>query len=236
MKKVNNSTKRISMTVLFVFALFTTFQAISGVEAKSIISYAYNAYDEGRTEDGTFFTHKLKSLGLALKKLKTITKFETQISSSEAVSGQPPKLEDLDWSKYPTKKVIATGYTAGYESTGKNPDHPSYGITYSGVKVKRDLYSTIAADLNVFPIGTILFIPGYGYGVVADKGGAIKGNKLDLFYETVEEVYDNWGKKALEVYVVEYGNGRLTEEDLLNLNENESMQVFRQQYFDTEKE
>lgn len=235
MKKVNNSTKRITMTVLFVFALFTTFQAISGVEAKSIISHAYNAYDEGRTKDGSYFSHKLKTLGLALKKLKSITKFETQISSSEAVSGEPPKLEDLDWSQYPTKKVIATGYTAGYESTGKNPDHPSYGITYSGVKVKRDLYSTIAADLNVFPIGSILFIPGYGYGVVADKGGAIKGNKLDLFYETVEEVYDNWGKKALEVYVVEYGDGRLTEEELLNLNENESMQVFRQQYFDTEK-
>lgn len=236
MKDVNHSTKRITMTALFVFALFTTFQAISGVEAKSIISYAYNAYDERRTEDGSYFSHNLKTLGLALKKLKSITIFETQISSSEAVSGQPTKLEDLDWSQYPTKKVIATGYTAGYESTGKNPDHPSYGITYSGVKVKRDLYSTIAADLTVFPIGSILFIPGYGYGVVADKGGAIKGNKLDLFYETVEEVYDNWGKKALEVYVVEYGDGRLTEEELLSLNENESMQVFRQQYIGTVKE
>jgi 3D (Asp-Asp-Asp) domain-containing protein len=236
MKEISNSTKRIMMTALFVFALFTTFQAISGVEAKSIISHAYNAYDEGRTEDGLYFSHKLKTLGLALKKLKSITIFETQISSSKAVSGQPTKLEDLDWSQYPTKKVIATGYTAGYESTGKNPDHPSYGITYSGVKVKRDLYSTIAADLTVFPIGSILFIPGYGYGVVADKGGAIKGNKLDLFYETVEEVYDNWGKKALDVYVVEYGDGRLTEEELLSLNENESMQVFRQQYIGTVKE
>ena len=48
--------------------------------------------------------------------------------------------------------------------------------------VKRDLYSTVAADLNVFPIGTILFIPEYGYGVVADKGGAITGNKVDLYY------------------------------------------------------
>jgi 3D (Asp-Asp-Asp) domain-containing protein len=237
MKKVNNLTKRTSMTVLFVFALFTTFQAISGVEAKSIISHAYQAYDEKLAEDGSIFSHKFKTIGLAFKMLKKVTKFETQISSSEAVSGQPPKLEEaFDWSRYPIKKVVATGYTAGYESTGKNPDHPSYGITYSGVKVKRDLYSTIAADLNVFPIGSVLFIPGYGYGVVADKGGAIKGNKLDLFYETVEEVYDNWGKKTVDVYVVEYGDGRLTEEELVSLNENESMQVFRQQYFDTEKE
>jgi 3D (Asp-Asp-Asp) domain-containing protein len=237
MKLVNSWTKRLGMTVLFVFALFTTFQAISGVEAKSILSQAYIAYEEGQADDGSYFSHKFKTVGLAFKKLLNVSTVETQISSSEAVSGVPPKLEDaFDWSKYPAKKVIATGYTAGYESTGKNPDHPSYGITYSGVKVKRDLYSTIAADLNVFPIGTILFIPDYGYGVVADKGGAIKGNKLDLFYETVQEVYDNWGKKTVDVYVVEYGDGRLTEEELVNLNENESMQVFRQQYFDTEKE
>ncbi|MTE25072.1 hypothetical protein GJQ66_12845, partial [Microbacterium sp. ZXX196] len=88
-----------------------------------------------------------------------------------------------DWSQYQKRQVVATGYTAGYESTGKNPNHPSFGITYSGVKVKRDLYSTIAADISVFPIGTVLFIPDYGFGVVADTGSAIKGNKLDLYYE-----------------------------------------------------
>ena len=51
-----------------------------------------------------------------------------------------------------TVKVTATGYTAGYESTGKKPGHPQYGITYSGVKVKRDrnTLSTIAADLMYF--------------------------------------------------------------------------------------
>lgn len=100
-----------------------------------------------------------------------------------------------DWSKYRVIEMTATGYTSGIESTGKRPGHPEYGITYSGVKAKRDLYSTIAADLRVFPLGTILFVPGYGYGVVADKGGAIKGNRLDLYYDTVKDVYSQWGKK-----------------------------------------
>ncbi|MFP3325350.1 hypothetical protein R0K05_20020, partial [Planococcus sp. SIMBA_160] len=50
-----------------------------------------------------------------------------------------------DWSKYRSIEMTATGYTSGIESTGKRPGHPEYGITYSGVKVKRDLYSTIAA-------------------------------------------------------------------------------------------
>ncbi|MCY9388433.1 3D domain-containing protein, partial [Bacillus haynesii] len=76
----------------------------------------------------------------------------------------------------------------------------------------------------------ILFIPDYGYGVVADTGSAIKGNRLDLYYETVEDVYKEWGKKTLDVYVIKKGNGTITEEDLLKLNENKSMQVFRQKY------
>ena len=137
--------------------------------------------------------------------------------------------ESKDWSQYPAYEVIATGYTAGYESTGKKPGHPSYGITYSGVKVKRDLYSTIAADTTVFPIGTILFIPHYGYGVVADTGSAIKGNKIDLYYDTVQDVYQEWGKKKLEVYVISIGKGNLTEEELTSLNDTESLQVFRNQ-------
>ena len=132
--------------------------------------------------------------------------------------------------KYERARVIATGYTAGKESTGKTLSHPAYGVTYSGVKVKRDLYSTIAADLNVFPLGTILWIPGYGYGVVADKGGAIKGNRLDLYYETVDDVYAEWGKKELDVYIIQKGKGMLTEEQLTALNEDEELQVFRQQF------
>ncbi|MBO0958909.1 3D domain-containing protein [Neobacillus sp. MM2021_6] len=171
-------------------------------------------------------------------KAKTlIAQFASAITSSKEVSGTtPPSLEDaFDWSKYPKHIVTATGYTAGYESTGKRQNHPEYGITYSGVKVKRDLFSTIAADLTVFPIGTILFIPGYGYGVVADKGGAIKGNELDLYYETVDDVYKHWGKKQVEVYVVQNGNGKITEDQLQALNEDKTLQVFRQQYISSEK-
>jgi 3D (Asp-Asp-Asp) domain-containing protein len=168
--------------------------------------------------------------------IKQMVQLEAQAATSESVSVTPPPLEDaFDWSKYPKKTVIATGYTAGVESTGKNENHPEYGITYSGVKVKRDLYSTVAADLTVFPIGTILFIPGYGLGVVADKGGAIKGNKVDLYYETVEDVYNKWGKKEIDVYIIEQGNGKLTEEKLQALNEDKSMQVFRQQYMGSER-
>lgn len=102
----------------------------------------------------------------------------TLVASASRSNGPATIEEGIELLKYPKHEVLATGYTAGYESTGKYPESPSYGITYSGVKVKRDVFSTIAADLAVFPLGTILWIPGYGYGVVADKGAQSKGITL----------------------------------------------------------
>ncbi|MGG1514415.1 3D domain-containing protein [Paenibacillus oryzisoli] len=123
-----------------------------------------------------------------------------------------PRL-DTDLSKYTSVEVTATGYFAGKESTGKTPGHPEYGITYSGVKVVRDdqALSTIAADTKVFPLGTVLFIPGYGYGVVADTGSAIKGKKIDLYFDTKAQVYKEWGKKTVKVFIVKKGDGKVTE-------------------------
>lgn len=117
-----------------------------------------------------------------------------------------------DLSKYTAVEVVATGYYAGKESTGKNPGHPEYGVTFSGMKVQRDKnsFSTIAADPAVFPIGTVLYIPGYGYGIVADTGSAIKGKRIDLYFETKDQVYREWGKKTVNVLVVKKGEGKIT--------------------------
>lgn len=218
------------MTFMFIAALLTTFNSISGVQAKEFSIWSWYQSKFGKQSSIIYENkyHATKKTALGKKGLSRYVA-EKKAISSEAVE-MPKRLEEaFDWTKYPSKKVVATGYTAGLESTGKNQDHPEYGITYSGVRVKRDLYSTVAADLSVFPIGTILFIPNYGYGVVADKGGAIKGHKIDLYYETVDDVYDKWGKKEVKVYVVKKGDGSLTEEELARLNEDRSMQVFRQQ-------
>lgn len=221
MKKYVEFLKKIVVLFLFLLAVQSTYYHISGVKARDLMSFSDGS---GVLKE---FVHGFKSL--------PETSIKTGISSKAAIVA-PKVLEDtLDFSQYSKETVVATGYTAGVESTGKNPDHPSYGITYSGVKVKRDLFSTIAADLRVFPIGTVLWIPGYGYGVVADKGGAIKGKRLDLYYETVKDVYSEWGKKKIEVYVIERGTGKLTEADLKALNEKKELQVFRQQYISKQK-
>ncbi|MGN7454513.1 3D domain-containing protein [Paenibacillus pasadenensis] len=115
--------------------------------------------------------------------------------------------------------VLATGYTAGIESTGKKPGHPLYGITRSGVKVRRGEVSTIAADTKVMPIGTIVYVPGYGYGVVADTGSKIKGRRIDLYFDTTKQVYKEWGKKQVTVQVLKYGSGKLDQSTLNRLNQ-----------------
>lgn len=57
---------------------------------------------------------------------------------------------------------------------------------------------TIAADTNVYPFGTELYINGHKY-IVQDRGSAIKGKKIDIYFDTHEKAV-NWGKQKIEVF------------------------------------
>jgi len=161
-----------------------------------------------------------KSKPVATKAPQSTKAPVTQKNSSKSPNSVPVAAPASD-QIITSLKVMATGYTAGYESTGKTSKHPEYGITYSGVKVRRDknTVSTIAADPKVLPLGSILYIPGYGYGVVADTGSAIKGRKIDLYFATTKQVYKEWGKKAVVVQLIKRGNGKCTESMLKKLSQ-----------------
>jgi 3D (Asp-Asp-Asp) domain-containing protein len=90
-------------------------------------------------------------------------------------------------------EVSATGYTAGKES---NPD--GNGYTYTGMKAVRGI---VAVDPNVIPLYSRLYIPGYGEAIAADTGGAIKGNKIDLCFDSLAEALD-WGRRPVTVYII----------------------------------
>jgi uncharacterized protein YabE (DUF348 family) len=110
-------------------------------------------------------------------------------------------IEGEDGKVYKYSKVLsmnATAYTASYADTGKAPGHPAFGITYSGTRAK---VGTVAVDPTVIPLGTKLYVEGYGCAVAEDIGGAIKGNKIDLYYDTVQEAR-NFGRQQLKVYVL----------------------------------
>lgn len=60
---------------------------------------------------------------------------------------------------------------------------------------------TVAADTDYYPFGTRMYIPGYGWGVVEDRGGAIKGpGRIDLYFDSHDEALE-WGRKTLRVTI-----------------------------------
>ncbi|MFZ5353829.1 MAG: 3D domain-containing protein [Bacillota bacterium] len=95
--------------------------------------------------------------------------------------------------------MSATAYDATFESCGKHEDDPYYGITASGLRVRPGI---VAVDPKVIPLGTWLYVEGYGEALAADTGGAIKGNKIDLYFESPDDVR-KFGRKKLKVYILD---------------------------------
>jgi len=76
--------------------------------------------------------------------------------------------------------------------------------TYTGYRTatgRTPEVGTIAVDPNVIPLGSKLYIEGYGYAQAADTGGAIRGDRLDLFMEDRSQCL-NWGRRTVKVYIM----------------------------------
>jgi len=95
-----------------------------------------------------------------------------------------------------TLRVYATWYNPA--SAGRPASDPAYGRTATGVLVT---YGVVAVDPTLIPLGTKMFIPGYGYGVAADTGGAVKGYIIDLGFPDGIDV--NWTSRWLDIYILE---------------------------------
>ena len=79
------------------------------------------------------------------------------------------------------------------------------GLTASGRDINHNGGKFVAADTSKLPFGTELLIPGYADDKpvqVLDRGGAIKGDKLDLFFPTHKEAL-KWGRRKVEVTIFE---------------------------------
>jgi 3D (Asp-Asp-Asp) domain-containing protein len=90
--------------------------------------------------------------------------------------------------------MVATGYDGCYAC-----NYPYYGQpSYIGLPLARGI---VAVDPNVIPMGTKLYIEGYGEAIAADQGNAIKGNRIDLFFDTHQQAL-NWGMKTVKVTIL----------------------------------
>ena len=123
-------------------------------------------------QDGLEIARDLEDEWLENEPQTKIIAYGTQIIPRELDTGS----EKLTyWRKF---RALATSYSPA--SSGKSPDHPQYGITFTGVPVQKGI---IAADPTVVGLNSSLYVPGYGAGKVADTGGGIKGRWIDLGYE-----------------------------------------------------
>jgi len=106
------------------------------------------------------------------------------------------------------REFIVTGYCACRKCCGWHRDwllrpvsnssgkRKIVGQTASGAMVQ---HGTIAAPPE-YPFGTIMYVEGYGFGRVEDRGGDIKGNKLDLYFKSHKDAVE-WGRQTRKVKV-----------------------------------
>lgn len=105
--------------------------------------------------------------------------------------------------------------TITMEVTAYSPDERSCGVgangtTASGYSVWTNGMKLVAADTSVLPFGSLISVPGYDENNVVpvlDRGGAIKGHRLDVLYATHEQA-QKWGRQTLEITVWDYADGK----------------------------
>ncbi|MDG5473840.1 ubiquitin-like domain-containing protein [Jeotgalibacillus sp. ET6] len=90
--------------------------------------------------------------------------------------------------------VSSTAYTASCNGCS--------GITATGIDLKANPgMKVIAVDPSVIPLGSKVYVEGYGLAVAGDTGGAIKGNKIDVFIPSKEEAY-RWGNRQVKITIL----------------------------------
>ena len=93
--------------------------------------------------------------------------------------------------RFEGSEVTATAYCPCAKCCGPSNVGKTAGIPYKGVM----------RDPRVIPLGTRVYVDGYGEAIAADVGSAIKGNRIDVCFDTHEEAW-SWGVKRTKVYIL----------------------------------
>ena len=126
------------------------------------------------------------------KKAEEAAKNNAANSSNTTSSNNSSSKPSSDGKYKKTLSMEATAYSGGT-------------LTAMGLKPVRDPggISTIAVDPSVIPLGSKVYIPGYGYAIASDTGGVIKGNIIDLYMNSHDECI-SWGRRQVTLHIVAY--------------------------------
>lgn len=149
-----------------------------GVEGKKLVTF------ERKYLGGELISENVLSREVTTQPTDEIVLKGTQSSVKDNFTG-----ENLAYTK--VYDMEATAYTMSDD--GCNSTTASGMSTFVGM---------VAVDPNVIPLGTKLYIEGYGIAIAGDTGGAIKGNIVDLYFNSESECYRFGRQHGLKVYVL----------------------------------
>lgn len=149
---------------------------------------ATKATSEATTESKTSSSQTTNSSTSSSSTQASSTSSSTSTSTTSSSSDQTTQSSTTSsTSTSSSNKVLYMQSTAySYSETG-------YSITASGLDLRQNPMA-VAVDTSVIPLGTMVEVEGYGIAIAADTGGAIKGNIIDVHFNTVEQCRQ-WGRR-----------------------------------------
>ncbi|SDN39383.1 3D (Asp-Asp-Asp) domain-containing protein [Fictibacillus solisalsi] len=129
------------------------------------------------------------------------TEVQSAAPAQKTATASAPKAEAQE-TKAPAQKK--QGKTISVESTAYTAScNGCSGVTANGTNLKSNPNAkVIAVDPDVIPLNSKVYVEGYGYATAADTGGAINGNRIDVFYPS-KDTANQWGRKTVKVTVLD---------------------------------
>lgn len=139
---------------------------------------------------------------------------EMTVVVEEAAPAVPTVTAPEGFTRYFDGRPIRAAKTLTMTVTAYSPDERSCGewadgYTATNHSVWTNAMKLVAADTRLLPFGSMVSVPGYANGDVVpvlDRGGAIKGHRLDVLFPT-HEIARQWGRRKLQVIVWEFADG-----------------------------
>lgn len=120
---------------------------------------------------------------------------ETSNQAEESTEVEQNNTSEKEAAEGETMTVTATAYTAKCEGCS--------GVTATGIDLNANPNKkVVAVDPDVIPLGTEVYVEGYGNAIAGDTGGAIKGNKIDIHVPTKNEA-NSWGVRTVDITILD---------------------------------
>src|SRR5699024_6969766 len=137
------------------------------------------------------------------KEKKSEEKSGTKSEEKSEQKAEPTKSSADSSDDSSSSESSSGGKEMTMEATAYGPDCSGCsGVSATGMNLKDSSAKVIAVDPSVIPLGSRIWVEGYGEAVAGDTGGAIKGNRIDVLYPSESEA-GSWGRKSVNVKVLD---------------------------------